>query len=189
MNLLGLSLASVGNHEFDKGSGRAAADAERRLRQDTRARVPCRLEPFAGARFQYLAANVVRQRRNDHLPGDRDPPGRADQDRFHRRDAEGNRDTVVSPGGVAGLHFTDEAATANALVPQLKARARTRSCSSSTRAARCPDTYEEQGCNGFAGDILPILDKLDPAITTVISGHTHNAYACTLAARRRRRGF
>jgi 5'-nucleotidase len=43
-----------------------------------------------------------------------------------------------------------------------------------------PDTYEEQGCNDFKGDILPILDKLDPAITTIISGHTHNAYVCTL---------
>ena len=32
----------------------------------------------------------------------------------------------------------------------------------------------------MTGDILPILDRLDPAITLVISGHTHNAYACTL---------
>ena len=48
------------------------------------------------------------------------------------------------------------------------------------QGGKVPDTYEEQGCNDFAGDILPILDKLDPAITTVISGHTHNAYVCTL---------
>ena len=59
MNLMRLSLASVGNHEFDKGSGRTASDAEWRLRQ-IHERFPCRLEPFKGARFEYLAANVIR---------------------------------------------------------------------------------------------------------------------------------
>ena len=48
------------------------------------------------------------------------------------------------------------------------------------QGGKVPDNFEEQGCNGLTGDILPILDKLDPAITTVISGHTHQAYACTL---------
>src|SRR5206468_8235367 len=33
-------------------------------------------------------------------------------------------------------------------------------------------------CAGLYGDILPILPRLDPAITTVISGHTHWAYVC-----------
>jgi len=33
---------------------------------------------------------------------------------------------------------------------------------------------------GLAGPILDIIDKLDPAIRTIVSGHTHQAYACTL---------
>ena len=31
MNAIGLDVSSVGNHEFDEGTDRAAADAERRL--------------------------------------------------------------------------------------------------------------------------------------------------------------
>jgi 5'-nucleotidase len=31
------------------------------------------------------------------------------------------------------------------------------------------------------GDVLPILDRLDPAIDAVVSGHTHNAYICERA--------
>ena len=58
MNLLGLSLASVGNHEFDKGSAELLRMQKGGCGKYT-TRVPCRLEPFAGARFQYLAANVV----------------------------------------------------------------------------------------------------------------------------------
>jgi 5'-nucleotidase len=49
------------------------------------------------------------------------------------------------------------------------------------QGGKVPKTYVEQGCKGLSGEILPILDKLDRAITTVISGHTHNAYACELS--------
>src|SRR5690606_26749676 len=33
-------------------------------------------------------------------------------------------------------------------------------------------------CSGLSGDIVPILDRLDPAIDVVVSGHTHHAYIC-----------
>ena len=45
---------------------------------------------------------------------------------------------IVSPSGVAGFDFLDEADTVNALIPKIKKRASTRSSSSSTRAARRP---------------------------------------------------
>ena len=66
MNLLGLSVASVGNHEFDKGSAELLRMQNGGCGKNT-SRVPCRLEPFAGARFQYLAANVVRSDGKHHL--------------------------------------------------------------------------------------------------------------------------
>ena len=43
---------------------------------------------------------------------------------------------------------------------------------------RLPQFTTGNGCDGLYGDILPILAKLDPAITTVVSGHTHWAYVC-----------
>ena len=86
----------------------------------------------------------------------------------------------MSPAGVRGLTFIDEAVAANALVTKLKAQGADAIVLLVHQGGKVPDTLEEQGCNGLTGDILSILDKLDPAITTVISGHTHNAYECTL---------
>src|SRR5689334_20611826 len=58
MNLLGLEFNSVGNHEFDRGSEELKRMQSGGCVKFTR-RVPCAVEPFAGARFRYLAANVV----------------------------------------------------------------------------------------------------------------------------------
>ena len=178
MNLLGLSLASVGNHEFDKGSAELLRMQNGGCGKNT-SRVPCRLEPFAGARFQYLAANVQRVDGSSIFPAIAVRQVGAIKIGFIGETLK-ETGTLVSPAGVAGLTFADEAATANALVPKLKAQGADAIVLLIHQGGRVPDTYEEKGCTDFAGDILPIVDKLDPAITTVISGHTHNAYACTL---------
>jgi 5'-nucleotidase len=178
MDLLGLSLASVGNHEFDQGSAELLRKQRGGCEKYT-SRVPCRLEPFAGARFQYLAANVQRTDGTTLFPPTAIKQVGPVRIGFIGETLQGTG-SIVSPSGVAGLHFTDEAATANALVPKLKAAGADAIVLLIHQGGGVPDSFEEQGCNGLTGDILPILDKLDPAITTVVSGHTHQAYACTL---------
>jgi 5'-nucleotidase len=178
MSLLGLSLASVGNHEFDKGSAELVRMQQGGCEKHT-TRVPCRLEPFAGARFQYLAANVQRGDGATLFPATAIKQVGPIKIGFIGETLQGTG-SIVSPAGVAGLIFADEAATANALVPKLKAAGADTIVLLIHQGGGVPDSFEEQGCNGIAGDILPILDKLDPAITTVVSGHTHQAYACTL---------
>jgi 5'-nucleotidase len=178
MNLLGLSVASVGNHEFDKGSAELLRMQNGGCEKHT-SRVPCRLERFSGARFQYLSANVLRADGSSLFPATAIRQVGPIRIGFIGETLK-DTGTLVSPAGVAGLHFTDEAATANALVPKLKAAGADAIVLLIHQGGRVPDSFEEQGCNGLTGDILPILDKLDPAITTVISGHTHQAYACTV---------
>jgi 5'-nucleotidase len=178
MNLLGLSVASVGNHEFDKGSAELLRMQNGGCETHT-SRVPCRLERFSGARFQYLSANVLRADGSSLFPATAIRQVGPIRIGFIGETLK-DTGTLVSPAGVAGLHFTDEAATANALVPKLKAAGADAIVLLIHQGGRVPDSFEEQGCNGLTGDILPILDKLDPAITTVISGHTHQAYACTV---------
>jgi 5'-nucleotidase len=178
MNLLGLSLASVGNHEFDLGSAELLRKQRGGCEKYT-TRIPCRLERFAGARFQYLAANVQRSDGSTLFPATAIKQVGPVRIGFIGETLQGTG-SIVSPSGVAGLHFTDEAATANALVPELKAQGADAIVLLIHQGGGVPDSFEEQGCNGLTGDILPILDKLDPAITTVVSGHTHQAYACTL---------
>jgi 5'-nucleotidase len=142
-------------------------------------RKPCRLEPFKGAGFEYLAANVVRDDGSTLFPATairQLGPIRIGFIGMTLKDTG----TLASPAGVAGLRFTDEAETANALVPKLKAAGADAIVLLIHQGGKLPETYVEQGCSGLSGDILPILDRLDPVITTVISGHTHNAYACEL---------
>ena len=178
LNLAGLELASVGNHEFDKGSSELIRMQKGGCERYT-TRTPCQLEAFKGARFTYLAANVLRSDGSTLLPA-------TSIKRFGRIKVGfigmTLKDTgiLASPAGVAGLTFAGEVATANALVPKLKAEGADAIVLLIHQGAKSPKPYQLSTCEGLAGPILTILDGLDPAIRTVVSGHTHQAYACTL---------
>ena len=174
---LGLELAAVGNHEFDKGPAELLRMQEGGCEQHTE-RKPCAVEPFAGAKFQYLAANVVtadgpdavsRHRRSSRFGGVRIG--------FIGMTLKETA-TLVSPDGVKGLSFADEAATANAAVPALRAAGAQAIVLLIHQGGTITNPYYDRGCGGISGDILPILAKLDPSISLVVSGHTHNAYIC-----------
>ena len=178
MNLMGLELASVGNHEFDKGSAELLRMQNGGCEKFT-TRIPCRIESFEGARFRYLGANVLKADGSPLFPPTAVHdfgPIRIGFIGMTLKDTG----TLVTPAGVAGLHFADEAATANALVAQLKGQGADAIVLLIHQGGRTPETYKAGDCNGLSGDILPILDKLDPSIATIVSGHTHNAYACEL---------
>jgi 5'-nucleotidase len=176
LSLGGLELASVGNHEFDKGSAELLRMQKGGCEKYTR-RTPCALEPFAGAGFQYLAANVVGTDGQTLFPATAIKQVGGVKIGFIGMTLKETK-TLVSPSGVAGLNFTDEAATANALVPALKSAGANAIVLLIHQGASITGRFDDQGCPGLAGDILPILAKLDPAIQLVVSGHTHNAYVC-----------
>ena len=58
LNTMGLDVSSVGNHEFDEGT-----DELLRMQPAATTRVGCYFpdEPYKGAQFDWLAANVVRK--------------------------------------------------------------------------------------------------------------------------------
>ena len=180
MNALGLEFNAVGNHEFDKGG-----DELRRMQSGGCARFtrrqPCAVQPFAGARFRYLAANVLTADGRTFFPA-------TGLKRFGTgRDAvtvgfigmtlkeTGN---LVTPSGVKGLSFAEEAATANALVPALKAHGADAIVLLIHQGGKTKAFTTGNNCDGLDGGIVPILEKLDPAITTIVSGHSHWAYVC-----------
>ena len=180
MNLLGLELNSVGNHEFDRGGDELKRMQAGGCAKFTR-RTPCAIEPFGGARFRYLAANVVQTDGATIFP--------ATATRTFQTSAGPitvgfigmtlkDTEHLVTPSGVRGLTFKDEAATANALVPQLKAQGADAIVLLIHQGGRTPTFTTGNGCEGLYGGVLPILPKLDPAIATVVSGHTHWAYVC-----------
>jgi len=178
LGLIGLDLAAVGNHEFDKGSRELSRMQAGGCATFT-TRKPCRLEVFSGAKFRYLAANVLTEAGVPLFAPTairQFGPIRIGFIGMTLKDTA----TLVTPSGVAGLTFTDEAATANALVPALKAQGADTIVLLFHQGAKIPETYRTSVCAGATGAILPLLDRLDPAIRTVVSGHTHNAYACQI---------
>ena len=176
MNLLGLEFNSVGNHEFDRGSDELKRMQAGGCAKFTR-RTPCAVEPFGGARFRYLAANVAQANGATIFPATGIKRFGPVSVGFIGMTLKGTGN-IVTPSGVKGLSFADEAATANALVPKLKAEGADAIVLLIHQGGKLPQFTNGNGCDGLYGDILPILPKLDPAVTTIVSGHTHWAYVC-----------
>ena len=178
MNESGVEFNAVGNHEFDKGAAELRRMQEGGCAKHT-SRTPCAIEPFAGARFRFLAANVVTADGRTLFPGTAIKDFGPVQIGFIGMTLKETA-TLVTPAGVAGLTFADEAATANAAVPALKLAGADAIVLLLHQGGRTSGGYNDKSCPNLDGDVMPILDRLDPAIDVVISGHTHNAYICEL---------
>ena len=192
-NAFGLDFNAVGNHEFDRGWQELLRLQQGGCERFTRLE-PCRLDkPFPGARFPILAANVHRRDGQAFLPAtgikEFRSGGHTIKVGFIGMTLKGTP-SIVTPAGVAGLRFAGEAATANALVPKLRAQGVSAIVVLLHEGGEVPgSSYNDQRCEGLRGAILPILRKLDPAIDVVVSGHTHRAYICDHARIDPRRPF
>jgi 5'-nucleotidase len=194
-NFMNVDFAAVGNHEFDKGK-----DELLRIQEGGCQAAGCTGAPYArpdrgptdtfpGADFQYLSANVIDDATGESLfPAsgvkwfDGIPGGKKIGLGFIGEVLEATP-TIVTPAGVAGLTFVDEAVAANAEAARLAAE-----------GVQIPILVIHQGGfqsgsvtapNGCAGnlagsDIEEIVKRLDPSIKIIISGHTHAEYRCTI---------
>ncbi|HAJ71184.1 MAG TPA: bifunctional metallophosphatase/5'-nucleotidase, partial [Methylophilaceae bacterium] len=190
LNRIGLEFSAVGNHEFDKG-----ASELQRLQNGG-----CHVDgagckgatvgtpyPFEGAKFKWLSANVINT-----------ATGKTFFPAYGIKTFNGvkvafigmtlkDTPTVVTPSGVAGLSFNDEAATVNALVPRLRAQG-----IESIVVLVHQGGFQNAGSTGNVGsdingcdsnlvgsDIAKIVSQLDDAVDLVVSGHSHAAYNCS----------
>lgn len=181
MNRIGLDLASVGNHEFDRGRAELLRVQNGGCERHT-VRQPCQVDPdFPGAHYRYLAANVLTESGAPIFPAyairSFGAGARVVKIGFiglTLRDTP----THVTPSGVAGLTFADEADTINALIPRMRAEGAESIVVLIHQGLSTTVGYDDHSCGGVDGDLLPILARLDPAVDLVVSGHTHNAYIC-----------
>jgi hypothetical protein len=116
MNLIGLDINGVGNHEFDEGSLEL-------LRMQNGGNHPDDGPddgdgvPFKGADFEFLAANVVVTATGKTIfPAYTVKEYEGIKVAFIGMTLEGTP-SIVTQAGVAGLTFNDEVASANALIP------------------------------------------------------------------------
>ena len=178
MNLLGLDLNAVGNHEFDEG-----VDELRRMHDGGCHPVDgCQDgDPFLGADFDFLAANVYQDRNGKRIfPPYRIKTFEGQKVAFIGEPLKGTP-TIVTPSAVAGLRFEDEADTINALVPELEANG-VEAIVAMIHEGGFP-TGGFNDCPGISGPIVDIVQRLDPAVDVVITGHTHAAYNCVINGR------
>jgi 5'-nucleotidase len=86
--------------------------------------------------------------------------------------------SIVTPAGIAGLAFHDEADTVNQLIDKLRQRGIDAVVVLLHEGGLAPGSIN--GCAGVSGPIVDIVSRLDDAVDLVVSGHTHQAYNCTL---------
>jgi 5'-nucleotidase len=183
MNALDLDVTGVGNHEFDEG----VAELLRMQNGGCHPVDGCQDgDPFSGAFFQYLAANVFYAGTNRTIfpPYEIQRVGRHHKTKmaFIGLTLEGTP-LIVTPAGVAGLEFRDEIVTINALVKKLK-RSGVRSIvvlvheGGQQNAPFAGGFMNVNACENFTGPIKPIVEALDKEVDVVVSAHTHQPYIC-----------
>ncbi|MDU1694841.1 MAG: metallophosphoesterase, partial [Bradyrhizobium sp.] len=178
MSEMGLALSAVGNHEFDEGKDELLRMQNGGCHPTEGCRGPQR---FTGAKFHYLAASTF-------LAG-------TDKTVFPPYEIRTFEDIpvafigltlkatagIISPASAAGLDFRNEAESINALIPELKAKG-VQAIVVLIHEGGWPSGGMNE-CPGLSGPIVDIVKDLDSAVDIIISGHTHQAYVCTIDKR------
>lgn len=168
-------VGTLGNHEFDEGK----TELLRLLNGGNHVSGPFLEDPYKGARFPYVSANVV-----DEVTGRPILPP------YVIKKVQGvpiafvgavleATPTIVTPTGVAGLKFLDEAEAANSYVPEIKALGvKTivllihQGASQSSYTTQTNTALGNSVLNGT--DILDVVTRLDSEFDVVVSGHSHS---------------
>jgi len=196
LNRIGVEFNAVGNHEFDKGSSelKRLQNGGCKLTNGVPDPNSCKglgsgaPGTFDGAKFKWLSANVFETATGRTLL----PPYGVKtfngvKVAFIGMTLKGTP-SIVTPTGVAGLEFRDEADTVNALIPKLRAQGIRATVVLVHQGGfqTSPNVGDINGCDGNLknsdgsdSDIGKIVKRLDDAVDLVISGHTHAAYNCS----------
>jgi 5'-nucleotidase len=180
LNMIGLDVSAVGNHEFDEG-------VDELLRIQNGGCHPtddCQTgHTYAGADFQFLAANVVYKDSGETiLPASTVETVGGVKVGFIGLTLEGTP-LIVSANGIQDVNFLDEAATINAAAHDLRLQGVKTIVvllheGGKQSVAFNPSTIDT--CTNASGAIVDIVHSLDTTVDMVVSGHTHNAYNCLL---------
>ncbi|RKN42781.1 bifunctional metallophosphatase/5'-nucleotidase [Micromonospora endolithica] len=175
LSLAGLDYASVGNHEFDEG----AAELLRIQNGGCHPVDGCADgTPYKGAGFQYLSANAFKTSTGKPLL----PPYAIHKVQgvkvgFIGMTLEGTPQ-IVSQQGVAGLTFADEAVTANRYAHELRRKGVEAIVVLLHEGGTQAGAGGINDCVDFTGPVVDVVNRMDPSIDVVVSGHTHQAYNC-----------
>ncbi|WP_407287531.1 bifunctional metallophosphatase/5'-nucleotidase [Streptomyces sp. BP-8] len=184
MDKLGLDVTSVGNHEFDEGR----AELTRLQKGGCHPKDGCYEDgrKFQGAGFPYLTANVTDEKTGKPLL----KPYTVWQHKgvkigFIGVTLEGTPD-IVNADGIKGLKFHDEVATINKYAKVLNKQGVKAIVALIHEGGMPASTSYNYKCDspgpgdGISGPITEIAKHVTPRVDALVTGHTHQAYACTI---------
>ncbi|MGP3926445.1 bifunctional metallophosphatase/5'-nucleotidase [Streptomyces sp. 8N616] len=184
MNRLDLDVSGVGNHEFDEGRG----ELERMQKGGCHPKDGCYEDGkvFEGADFPYLAANVTDEKTGKPILKPYTVWERHGvKIGFIGVTLEGTPD-IVSAEGVKGLKFHDEIETVNTYAKKLD-RLGVKSIVALIHEGGAPaspaynyDCDSPGPGDGVSGPITDIAKGITPKVDALVTGHTHQAYVCTV---------
>jgi 5'-nucleotidase len=176
LNAMGLDVSSVGNHEFDEGT----AELLRMQKGGCHPVDGCYFpdQPYAGADFSWLAANVItKEGTGTLLPGTSVKTVNGVKVGFIGMTLDATP-TLVNPSGVASVDFTDEVTTANASAAALKSQGVKAIVVLMHEGGYSSGTFNQ--CTGISDPIATMAQQFSPEIDQVITGHTHDPYVCSI---------
>ncbi|MFC9683047.1 bifunctional metallophosphatase/5'-nucleotidase [Streptomyces sp. NPDC056948] len=183
LNKLDLDVTSVGNHEFDEG----AKELSRLQNGGCHPKDGCYTDKkFKGADFPYLAANVLDEKTKKPILKPYWVWKKKDvKVGFIGVTLEGTPD-IVSAEGVKGLSFKDEVETINKYAKVLRKQG-VKSIVALIHEGGFPaSTSYNYDCDspgagdGISGPIVDIAKNVTPQVDALVTGHTHNAYVCSI---------
>ncbi|MBK8468773.1 MAG: bifunctional metallophosphatase/5'-nucleotidase [Actinomycetales bacterium] len=176
LNAMKLDVSAVGNHEFDEGT----TELLRMQNGGCHPVAGCYFTdaPYAGADFQWLAANVVRKDTGTTLlPGTSVKTVNGVRVGFIGMTLEATP-ALVNPSGVASVAFRDEVLAANAQARLLKKQGVKAIVVLLHEGGYQAGDYRT--CSGISDPIAQIASTMTPEVDLIVSGHTHQAYICSL---------
>jgi 5'-nucleotidase len=171
LNMIGFDFSAVGNHELDEG-----LDELMRIQNGgCRPKYSCPgNSSFEGAKFRFLAANIVNESTNTTVfPA------------YNITCVQGvpigfigvalkDTPSIVTPSGVKGLRFLDEAETINEYVGKLKHMGVKAIVVIIHDGGYQKGLYNES--LDLSGPIVDVIKAADDEVDVFITGHTHQAY-------------
>ncbi|TBV13293.1 bifunctional metallophosphatase/5'-nucleotidase [Stutzerimonas kirkiae] len=183
LGLLGLRFSTVGNHELDHGKGELLRQLEGGC-DSPRPERACQLdEHYQGSKFSYIAANLMDKASGTSLfPAYRIEQVRGAKVAFVGAVLE-ELDSTVSGTSMQGLYTIDEADAINAQLPELREQGVDAVIAIIHQGGETPEAFDKPDCSQLSGDVVEVVERLDPQIKVVITGHTHQGYLCRLGER------
>ncbi len=195
LNLAGLDISTVGNHDLDEGWW----ELYRMVNGGCHPVDGCQDgTPYDGAKFSYLSANITLD------------PKKADPARVAAAGIKGTQPRplfapytikefdgvrvgfigltlqgaprIITPPSTRGLTFSPEPQAANRAARELRRRG-VDAIVVVMHEGGTPRGDDPDSCDGMSRDIVDLVNRMSNDIDVVVSGHTHRAYNCTIGGK------